>query len=87
MEELLRELVKEQKRTNELLAYNSQGKDPYELLTKEQIYEETGIGENMILKMFQDPKLPVQRYTRPFKVARKAFNDYILENHDYLIER
>lgn len=81
-------LLKEQQRTNELLEkLLQQEKDPYELLTKEQIHKEFGIGENMVLKMFQDPELPVQRYTRPFKVARRAFNEYILEKHDYLLER
>ncbi len=87
MEELLRELVKEQKKTNELLMFNTQCKDPYELLTMEQINKEYNIGINMLGRMFQDTKLPVQRYTRPFKVTRKAFNDYISVNHDYLIER
>jgi len=87
MEELLKELVREQKRTNELLMFNSQCKDPYELLTMEQINKEQNIGINVLGKMFQDPALPVQRYTRPFKVTRKAFNDYISEHHDYLLER
>lgn len=87
MEELLRELLEEQKKTNELLIYNNLGKDPNELLTIEQIHQEFDIGENMVRKMFADPMLPVQRYTVPFKVTRQAFNKYINASHDNLSER
>ena len=38
----------------------------------------------MVRKIFNDPKLPVQRYTSPFKVTRQAMYSYINENHDYL---
>lgn len=84
MEELLKTLIDEQKRTNELLMYGYQGKDPNELLTVEQIIKEFKIGKVKVLKMFQDPDLPVQRYTKPFKVTRKAVNDYINVRHDDL---
>ncbi len=87
MEELLKTMINEQKRTNELLMYGYQGKNPNELLTVEQIHEEFKIGIITVRKMFQDKSLPVQRYTTPFKVTRKAFNDYINKNHDYLSER
>lgn len=47
MEELLKTLIEEQrkttneqKRTNELLMYGYQGKDPNELLTVEQVHKE-----------------------------------------------
>ena len=82
MENLLKQILEEQKRTNELL--KTQNKDPNELLTIKQIHEETGIGTNMIQKMFNDPELPVQKYTSPFKVTRQAFNNYINVKHDYL---
>lgn len=87
VEELLKMMIDEQKRTNELLMYGYQGKNPNELLTVEQIHEEFKIGIITVRKMFQDKSLPVQRYTTPFKVTRKAFNDYINKNHDYLSER
>ncbi len=87
MEDLLKSLLEEQKKTNELLLYNNLGKDPNELLTIEQVHEEFDIGVNMVRKMFNDSNLPVQRYTTPFKVTRQAFNKYINENHDYLSER
>lgn len=59
-------------------------KDPNELLTAEQIKKETGIGINMVQKIFRDPELAVQRYTIPFKVTRKAFYEYVNKKHDYL---
>lgn len=43
-------------------------------------------GINMVRKIFKDPKLPVQRYTVPFKVTRYAMNKYVSEEHDYLKE-
>lgn len=80
-------LLKEQQRTNELLEkLLNEKKDPYELLTAEQVHKEFDIGINMVMKMFQDKELPVQRYTRPFKVARQAMNEYITKKHDYLRE-
>ena len=81
-------ILKKKKKTNELLEkLISQNKDPNELLTIKQIHEETGIGINMLQKMFKDPELPVQIYTVPFKVTRGAFNKYFDERHDYLSER
>ena len=52
-----------------------------------EVKEETGIGINMVRKMFKDPELQVQIYTVPFKVTRQAFNNYISKRHDYLSER
>lgn len=87
MEELIKELIEEQKKTNDLLRYSNQGKDPFELLTIEQVKKETGFGLGTVQKMFKDPELPVQRYTTPFKVTRKAINDYTSVSHDQLSER
>ena len=78
-------ILMEQQRTNELLeAIINQKKDPNELLTVEQIHEEFDIGTNMVRKMFNDKTLPVQRYTKPFKVTRQAFCEYLGKAHDYL---
>ncbi len=87
MEELLKTLIDEQRKTNQILMYGYQGKDPNELLTIKQIHEEYGIGINMVNKMFKDPELEVQTYTIPFKVTRKALENYINVRHDYLCER
>lgn len=88
MEESINELLKEQKKTNELLeTILNTKKDPNELLTIEQVHKETKIGINMVRNMFNDPKLPVQRYTVPFKVTRKAIQEYISISHDYLREK
>lgn len=69
------------------VSFVANGKDPNELLTIKQVHEEFNIGENMVQKMFRDPELPVQRYTSPFKVTRKAMQEYVNVNHDYLSER
>ena len=63
---------------------NINGKDPYELLTVEQVHKEFQIGLTKVQRMFRDPELPVQRYTKPFKVARRAVQEYMTENHNYL---
>lgn len=81
-------LLKEQQRTNELLEkIINENKNPNELLTIEQVHKEFGIGLNMTRKIFNDPELPVQRYTIPFKVTRKAIEEYVNKKHDYLCER
>lgn len=87
MEELLKELIEEQKKTNELLSYSNSEKDLNELLTIEQVKEETGFGIGTVQKMFRDPKFKAQRYTTPFKVTRKALYEFTNESHDYLSER
>lgn len=80
-----KELLEEQKKTNELLnEIISQERMKHQLLTIEQVHEEYGIGLSMVRKMFNDPELPVQRYTVPFKVARQALNEYMTKRHDYL---
>ena len=82
------QILEEIKKTNELLQQQiNQNKNPNELLTVEQIHEEFDIGINMVRKMFKVPKLPVQRYTVPFKVTRQAIENYINLEHDYLSER
>lgn len=83
-----KELLLEQKKTNELLEkLINQNKNPNELLTVEQVHEEFDIGIVMVRKMFKDPVLPVQRYTVPFKVTRQAIENYLNEEHDYLRKR
>ena len=80
-------LLREQQKTNELLEQILKQNNEYELLTIEQVHQETKIGINMVRNMFNDPKLPVQRYTVPFKVTRKAIQEYISTSHDYLREK
>lgn len=81
-------ILEEQKKTNELLQRLIKQKDEqYEMLTIEQVHEEFDIGLNMVRKMFNDPDLPVQRYTKPFKVNRQALKEYMTKSHDYLCER
>ena len=84
----MEQLLEEQKKTNELLQQLIRQKDEQcEMLTVEQVHEEFDIGMNMVRKMFNDPELPVQRYTKPFKVNRQALKEYMTKSHDYLCER
>lgn len=84
----MEQLLEEQKKTNELLQQLiKQKNEQYEMLTVEQVHEEFDIGMNMVRKMFNDPELPVQRYTKPFKVNRQALKEYMTKSHDYLCER
>lgn len=81
----MEELLNEQKRTNELLETLIKQKDrDDELLTQKQIVEEFDIGSVKVQKMFNDPELPVQKYTKPFKVKRGALKKYLDVRHDYL---
>lgn len=87
----MEELLKEQQKTNKLLETilntKQSEKNLNELLTIEQVAEEFDIGKIKVQKMFNDPKLPVQRYTKPFKVQRKAIYKYFEDTHDYLCEK
>lgn len=84
----MEELLKEQRKTNELLEkIIANNKDPYELLTIEQVHKEYGIGLGTVQKMFKDPELQVQRYTTPYRVMRHVLNEYLSKKHDYLSER
>lgn len=83
----MEELLEEQKKTNELLnKIVNQNEKEEQLLTVKQIHEEFGIGINKIRKMFEDPDLPVQKYTTPYKVKRKKLLEYMDIRHDYLCE-
>lgn len=76
----MEELLKEQQRTNELLEKMLKTKkDPYELLTPQQISDETGIAVNKVRELFNNPDLAVQSYTKPKLVTRKAWNEFISE--------
>lgn len=91
MEEVIRELIEEQKKTNDILNAildtNKVQKDPDELLTIEQISEEKHIGINTVRNMFKDPELPVQTYTHPMKVTRGNFIKYFDVRHDELSKK
>lgn len=82
MEELLKELVQEQKKTNEFLI-NKESK-PVEKLTVQDIVEQYGIAENKVYQMFKDPELAVQDYVRPKFVLKDEFEKYLSVRHDYL---
>ena len=71
-------ILEEQRKTNELLEKMlKRKKDPNELLTAEQISNETGIAINKVRQLFNNPDLAVQTYTKPKLVTRKAWNEFI----------
>lgn len=87
-------VVEGQKRAYELGYCNTNGqqqlingKDPNELLTREQVKDETGFGLGTVQDMFRDPELDAQRYTSPQVVSRRALYRYIDKKHDYLSKR
>ena len=93
MEELIKaiyEINNKQEEANRLLKNilerKQLEKNPNELLTIEQIVEEYSIGKVKVLKMFQDPNLPVQRYTKPFKVIKNTVDKYFEVRHDDLCD-
>lgn len=59
---------------------------PDEKITIKRLIEEWGIGENMAYKMFDDPNLPVQTYTRPKFVLRSELMKYWSVRHDNLCD-
>ncbi len=70
MEEILKEI-------NSKLEILINKKDEYELLTAEQISQESGIAVNNVRNLFNDKDLAVQTYTKPRLVTRKAWNEFI----------
>lgn len=85
MNDKIYEILDEQKKTNDILEkIFEQNKSENDLLTIEDVHKEYGIGLNTARKMFGDLSLPVQRYTKPFKVSRQALNEYLKKPHDYL---
>ena len=57
-----------------------------EKMTVAKISEEFGIGTNLVYKMFNDPELPVQNYTKPQFVLRSELMKYFSVRHDYLCD-
>ena len=53
-------------------------------LTVADIVREYQIGEQTVYKIFNDPELPVQSYTKPQFVLRGELNKYFSKRHDYL---
>lgn len=77
----MEEMLLEQRKTNELLeTIIKNKKDDYELLSAEDISKETGIPVNKVREMFRNNKeLAVQTYTKPHRVTRLAWNEFISE--------
>ena len=72
MEELLKEI-------NSKLEQIVNKKDDFELLTAEQISKETNIPINNVRNLFNNKDLAVQTYTKPKRVTRRSWNEFISE--------
>lgn len=72
----MEEVIKEIRQIKDILQNQ---KNDYELLTAEQISKETGITINNVRNLFKDKALAVQTYTKPKRVTRKAWNEFISE--------
>ena len=70
MEEILQEI-------NSKLDEIVNNQKDFELLTAEQLAKETGIPINNMRNLFNNKDLAVQTYTKPRKVTRKAWNEFI----------
>lgn len=74
MEELLKQI------NEKLETLITNRKDDYDLLSPEDITRETGIPANNVREIFRNNKeLAVQTYTKPHRVTRKAWNEFISE--------
>ncbi|MBR3002898.1 MAG: hypothetical protein IKF38_05005 [Clostridia bacterium] len=74
MEELLKQI------NDKLETLITNRKDDYDLLSPEDITRETGIPANNVREIFRNNKeLAVQTYTKPHRVTRKAWNEFISE--------
>lgn len=72
----MEEVIKEIQEIKDILKGQ---KDEFELLTAEQISKETGIAINNVRELFNNKDLAVQTYTKPRRVTRKAWNEFISE--------
>lgn len=74
----MEELLKQINEKLETIIINK--KDDYDLLSPEDISKETGIAINNVRELFRNNKeLAVQTYTKPHRVTRKAWNEFISE--------
>ena len=55
-----------------------------EIMTVQDVVEEFGIAEPAVYRIFKDPELAVQQYTKPMFVLRSKLLEYFETRHDYL---
>ena len=56
-----------------------------EIMTVQDVVEEFGIAEPAVYRIFKDPELPVQAYTKPMFVLRSKLLEYFETRHDDLV--
>ena len=75
----MEEILKAINSNLEILVNEKEHNNDFELLTAEQIANETGIAVNRVRKLFNNKDLAVQTYPKPRLVTRKAWNEFISE--------
>lgn len=58
--------------------------DSDRLLSAEDIRKEYGIGENQIYKIFNNPNVAVQKFTRPAKIKKSELIKFFETRHEDL---
>lgn len=58
--------------------------DPNRLLSAEDIRKEYKIGENQIYKIFNNPHVAVQKFTKPAKILKSELDKFFEIRHDEL---
>lgn len=58
--------------------------DPNRMLTADDIRKEYKIGENQIYKIFNNPDVAVQKFTKPAKIRYADLNKFFETRHDEL---
>lgn len=86
MEDILKLILEEQEKSNELLEsiVKNKGheKDLDEMLEPKEIQKQYNLPEGAVYKMFADKKFAALRYTKPMKASRRSVNEYLSERHE-----
>lgn len=86
MEEILKLILKEQQKSNELLEsvieHNGNEKDLDEMLEPKEIQKQYNLPEGAVYKMFADKNFAALRYTKPMKASRRSVNEYLSRRHE-----
>lgn len=86
MEEILKSILQEQQKSNELLESivenNGNEKDLDEMLEPKEIQKQYNLPEGAVYKMFADKNFAALRYTKPMKASRRSVNEYLSKRHE-----
>ena len=88
IEEILQQILEEQKKTNMLLEnlaiVNTEDPRMNDLLTPKQVSEQYKINLAIVYRIFKHSNIEVQRYTKPFRIKRKNWEKFLESSHNEL---